>query len=177
MKISKTIEQFKTGQTNPVEYTHKVFDELEKINKEFYYFNTLCKEKALIQAEKIKKTKTGKLLGIPLSVKDAICVKDVETTAGSKILKGYLPTFNATCVNNAIKEGAIIVGKTSQDAFGFGSFNTNVGIGFKIPKNPFCKERCCGGSSGGSSGISQKTTLCHSSLGESTGGSIVAPAS
>jgi len=85
--------------------------------------------------------------------------------------------FDATVIEKVKKEGAIIIGKTAQDEFGFGSFSTNVGIGFDVPLNPFDKGRACGGSSGGSGGISQKASFPHISLGESTGGSIVAPAS
>ena len=75
------------------------------------------------------------------------------------------------------KEGGLVIGKTSQDEFGFGSFNVNVGLGMKIPLNPFDKERACGGSSGGSAGITNKASFRHISLAESTGGSIVCPAS
>ncbi|MAG19992.1 Asp-tRNA(Asn)/Glu-tRNA(Gln) amidotransferase GatCAB subunit A, partial [archaeon] len=90
-------------------------------------------------------------------------------------LQNYIPPFNATVIQKCLQEGAIIIGKTSQDEFGFGGFSTN--SGFEIPKNPFDKTRATGGSSGGSAGITQKTSLQHISLAESTGGSIVNPAS
>ncbi|MBU0461602.1 MAG: aspartyl/glutamyl-tRNA amidotransferase subunit A [Nanoarchaeota archaeon] len=191
MKSAELIRKLQSKEFSPVDHTHKVIDEVRRINKDYGYFNTISDELAIEQAkyltkdekkeqkrnEKKSQGKLGKLFGVPISVKDAICVKDVESTAGSKILKGYLPTFNATCIQRAIDEGAIIIGKTAQDEFGFGTFSTNVGIGFKIPKNPFDKERSCGGSSGGCAGISQKISSAHISLGESTGGSIVTPAS
>ncbi|MFQ5474888.1 MAG: amidase family protein [Candidatus Nanoarchaeia archaeon] len=146
----------------------EVIDEVEKIDKEFNYLNVICN---------LENRKKGRLSGVSISVKDAICVKGVESTAGSAILNGYKPVFNATVIERCLDEGATIVGKTAQDEFGFGSFCTNVGKGFKVPKNPFDKERCCGGSSGGCAGLTQKMTSHHISLAESTGGSIVTPAS
>ena len=62
------------------------------------------------------------LYGLPISVKDCICVKDVESCAGSGILKGYVPPFNATAVQRMMDEGGNIIGKTNQDEFGFGTF-------------------------------------------------------
>ncbi|MFC1753928.1 amidase family protein [Thermoproteota archaeon] len=179
MKASELIKKFESGELDVVEHTNKTLDEIEKINKDYNYFNAISRNLALKQAELLKKQKNkkSKLFGIPLSVKDAICVKDVESRAGSKILSGYRPTFNATCIERSTTNGAIIIGKTAQDEFGFGTFSTNTGLGFKVPKNPFDKDRSCGGSSGGCGGISQKISTAHISLGESTGGSIVAPAS
>lgn len=181
MRTLEFIEEVKKGKISIEENTWKVIEEAEKIDKEYHYFNTISKELALKQAKEIdKKIKSGKtkgmLLGLPVSVKDCIVVKDVESTAGSKILKGYYPTFNATVAQRCIEEGAIIIGKTAQDEFGFGSFSVNVGIGFKAPLNPFDKKRVCGGSSGGAGGYSQKTRFNHIALAESTGGSIAAPA-
>src|SRR3989344_2555342 len=160
MKAVEFIKKVQSKEIDPVENIHKVLEELAKE-----------------QAKLVKKNPKGKLAGLPISIKDSICVKDVESTAGSKILKGYNPLFNATAIERAIKEGAIIIGKTSQDEFGFGGFSTNVGLGFKIPLNPFDKERATGGSSGGAAGLTQKASFSHVSFGESTGGSIVNPAS
>ncbi len=127
------------------------------------------------QLEELKtKEKKGKLFGVPITVKDAICVKDLESKAGSKILKGYKPLFDATVIKKIKDEGAIILAKTTQDEFGFGTFSTNTE---KIPLNPFDNERSCGGSSGGGAGFTAFTSNYHISIGESTGGSIVCPAS
>ncbi|MBU2638567.1 MAG: aspartyl/glutamyl-tRNA amidotransferase subunit A [Nanoarchaeota archaeon] len=177
MNAIEFAEKVRNKEIDVVEHTEKILDKIEKINKEFHYFNTISRELAVEQAKKLKKSPKGKLAGIPVSVKDCICVKDVETTAGSKILTGYKPVYNATAVEKAIKEGAIIIGKTSQDEFGFGGFNTNVGIGFEMPRNPFDKLRCTGGSSGGAAGITQLADFPHIAIAESTGGSIACPAS
>ncbi|MEW6063127.1 MAG: amidase family protein [Nanoarchaeota archaeon] len=177
MKIFDFIQDVKNKSLDIVEHTYKVLEEAKKINKEYNYFNTISEELAIEQAKAVQKAPRGKLAGLPVSVKDCICVKSVESTAGSKILKNYKPVFNATAVQRAIDEGAIIIGKTAQDEFGFGSFSCNVGIDFKIPLNPFDKNRVCGGSSGGAAGITQLAKFPHIALAESTGGSIVNPAS
>ena len=156
----------------------EIIKKCKEIDKEYSYFNVICEDQALEQEKEIKKNKTKrKLTGLYVSIKDCICVKDVESTAGSKILRGYKPLFDATVVERLKNQGAIIIGKTSQDAFGFGSFNTNVGLDYKIPKNPFDKNRVTGGSSGGGAGLTQKADFPHVAITESTGGSIEAPAS
>ncbi len=114
------------------------------------------------------------LYGLPISVKDCICVEGVESCAGSGILKGYVPPFSATAVQRIADEGGNIIGKTNQDEFGFGTFSTNSAYG--VPKNPHDAERTCGGSSGGSGGLTAALKMPHISLAESTGGSITAPA-
>jgi len=149
--------------------TKKAVEETKKINKEYNYFNIID--------EAPKKKGDGKLNNVIVSVKDCICVKDMESKAGSKILENYKPVFDATVIEKIRKQGATIIGKTAQDAFGFGSFSVNVGKDMKIPLNPFDKERACGGSSGGAAGFTQKANFHHIALGQSTGGSIVAPAS
>ena len=147
----------------------KVIQECKKINKEYNYFNTI--------SEDVKVDGSGRLKDVVVSVKDCICVKDVESRAGSKILEGYNPLFDATVISKVKKEGGVVIGKTAQDAFGFGSFAVNVGKDMKVPLNPFDKDRCCGGSSGGAAGFTQKAPFRHIALSESTGGSIVCPAS
>ncbi len=205
MKITDFVQQVKQGSIDVVEHTHKSIEEIKKINEEYNYFNVICEEEAIKQAASLQKKAKGlsneykrksnyqrkkelqekdssgeqeelRFLGVPISIKDCICVKNIESTAGSKILKGYKPVFDAAVVEKLRKEGAIIIGKTAQDEFGFGSFNINVGAGFNVPLNPFDKKRCTGGSSGGSAGITQKARF-HVSIAESTGGSIAAPAS
>jgi len=177
MNCLEFVKKVKSKEIDIVEHTENVIKECRKINKEYSYFNVISEELALEQAEKIKKKPEGKLAGVAISVKDSICVKDVESTAGSRILKGYKPLFDATVIERIKKEGGIIIGKTAQDEFGFGGFSVNVGLGFDIPKNPFDKTRSTGGSSGGAAGVTQKLSFPHIALGESTGGSIACPAS
>ncbi|MFT4261493.1 MAG: amidase family protein [Candidatus Woesearchaeota archaeon] len=120
----------------------------------------------------IQVKKSGLLKDITVSFKDCICVKDLETTSSSKILKGYVPNFDATIVTKIKNEGAKIIGKTYQDEFGFGSFGLNNEAGLK---NPNDESRVPGGSSAGSA-IAARTIKNHLAIAESTGGSIVNPA-
>lgn len=145
----------------------KILEKAKEIQKKYSPFITL-NEKA-----KLSKTK-GKLSGIAISVKDNICTAGIQTTAGSKILEGYIPPFNATCVEKVLKEGAFILGKTAQDEFGFGTFSVNCAYG--IPKNPLDVKRSCGGSSGGASCLTAAADFPHIAIAESTGGSISCPA-
>ena len=115
----------------------------------------------------------GPLKGYTISVKDNICTKDLETTAGSQILRGYKPLFDATVVEKIKNSGADILAKTSMDEFGFGSFNTNT---TNPPTNPLDESRVTGGSSGGSASAVKRLNK-HISIAESTGGSIANPAS
>jgi aspartyl-tRNA(Asn)/glutamyl-tRNA(Gln) amidotransferase subunit A len=117
----------------------------------------------------------GKLEGYAITVKDNICVKEMRSSAGSKILENYIPPFDATVVSKSRAEGAIILGKTTMDEFGFGSFNVNTC--FNIPKNPYDPERCTGGSSGGAAVVTAVADFPHIAIAESTGGSISCPSS
>jgi aspartyl-tRNA(Asn)/glutamyl-tRNA(Gln) amidotransferase subunit A len=184
MNTREFVKSIREEEIDIIEHTHKAIRETHKINKEYGFFNTISEDLAIEQAKEIKKqiknnyniVKNKKLLGVMVSVKDNICVKGVECTAGSNILRGYKPLFDSTAVKRIKEEGGIILGKTAQDEFGFGSFSVNVGKGFQIPKNPVDKTRSCGGSSGGAGGITKKATFPHIAIGESTGGSIVNPA-
>jgi len=142
-----------------------ILDKAKEIQKKYSPFITI--------ADKETKGK-GRLAGIAISVKDNICTAGMQTTAGSKILEGYIPPFNASCVEKVLKEGAFIIGKTAQDEFGFGTFSVNCAYG--IPKNPLDTSRSCGGSSGGASCITAAADFPHIAIAESTGGSISCPA-
>lgn len=166
LSVRQFLEEVKAGNIELKDFFAHVRDECEKIQRDFTPFITL--------AEEFKEGKAGKLFALPISVKDNICTKGIQTTAGSKILQGYVPPFNATCVQNALDEGAVMIGKTAMDEFGFGTFTVN--CHYCVPKNPLDRERTCGGSSGGASCLTLASNFPHVAIGESTGGSISCPA-
>jgi aspartyl-tRNA(Asn)/glutamyl-tRNA(Gln) amidotransferase subunit A len=173
MSISDYVSKVKSKEINIVSFITEVIEKCKKLNSDYNCFVTICEKEAIAQARELAKKPFGRLAGVPVTVKDAICVKDVLCTAGSKILSNYKPPFDATVIKRLKDEGAIIIGKTTQDEFGFGSFSMNSAYG--VPKNPFDKSRVTGGSSGGSGAITQLADFPHISIGESTGGSISCP--
>ncbi len=166
ISVKHFLEESKAGNIDYPDFSAKAMSEVERVNKKY---------NLLVTAADISKAKQAPhLFGLPVSAKDCICVKGVQSSAGSRILSGYLPTFDATCIERVKNSGGAILGKTQQDEFGFGTFSVNSGYG--VPKNPLDPTRSCGGSSGGAAALVAALDYPHVALGESTGGSISCPA-
>jgi aspartyl-tRNA(Asn)/glutamyl-tRNA(Gln) amidotransferase subunit A len=115
----------------------------------------------------------GPLTGIPLAIKDVLCVRGMPCTAGSRILEGYRPPYTATPVENLLKTGAILLGKTNTDEFAMGSSTENSAYGTTY--NPW-DIRCVPGGSSGGSAAAVAARMAPAALGTDTGGSIRQPA-
>jgi len=161
------IERSRSGDLDYMAFAGMMMDELQRINKKYNCLREIVDIRSHLNIE-------PELHGLPMSVKDSICTRGIGSFAGSRILEGYVPPFDATAVAKAKEQGALVIGKTNQDEFGFGTFSTNSGFG--IPKNPLDPSRVCGGSSGGAAALTAALNMPHIALAQSTGGSISCPA-
>lgn len=161
------------------EVIQDVFEQIDKVDDLIKAFLVLTREEALKQAKEIDiKVKNGEklppLAGVAVAIKDIIATQGTETTCGSKILKGFVPPYNATVINKLKKAGAIVIGKTNMDEFAMGSSTEN--SAFFPTHNPWDLKRVPGGSSGGSTAaVAADMTVI--ALGTDTGGSVRQPAS
>ena len=158
--------------------TQSVYDRIEDVEGVIDGFITLTKEAAFEQAEATDNAlrrgdKVPPLAGIPIAIKDVICTNGILTTCGSKILKNFVPPYDATVMKHIHQQGMVMIGKTNMDEFAMGSSTENSAHG--ITRNPWNLETIPGGSSGGSAAVvAADEAIC--ALGSDTGGSIRQPA-
>jgi aspartyl-tRNA(Asn)/glutamyl-tRNA(Gln) amidotransferase subunit A len=179
ISATEFIAQVKAGTISVEEFLAQTFERIKKIEPQIHAFITLNENVAMVQAKdidkKIKaKEKVGAFFGMPISVKDNICVEGLRTTCASKMLDNFVSPYDATVITKLKSEDSIIVGKVNLDEFAMGS--TTEFSYFGPTRNPWNTEYVPGGSSGGS-GASVSSMECIISLGSDTGGSVRSPAS
>lgn len=171
-------KRIRSGEVSVAEATEAYLDRIEKLDGDYNCFVTVDRASALAQAEEIQKRidageLTGPLAGVPVAIKDNMCIEGMLTTCSSKILSNFVPTYTAEAVLKLKAAGAVVIGKTNMDEFAMGSTTETSYYG--ITKNPWDMKKVPGGSSGGSAAAVAAEEVPYA-LGSDTGGSIRQPA-
>jgi aspartyl-tRNA(Asn)/glutamyl-tRNA(Gln) amidotransferase subunit A len=175
LTVKEIVEKIKKKEIGVKETVLAYLKNIEDKDNNIKAFLSINNEEALIKAEELDKEneKNGQIFGIPVAIKDNINVYGTETTAGSKILKGYISPYDATVVKKIKEQNGIVIGKTNCDEFAMGSSTEN--SAFFNTKNPLNTDYVPGGSSGGSA-ASVAANEAAAAFGSDTGGSIREPA-
>jgi aspartyl-tRNA(Asn)/glutamyl-tRNA(Gln) amidotransferase subunit A len=170
----RTAELVASGEVSAVEVTQAHLDRIAAVDGDVHAFLHVDTEGALAQARRVDAGELrGPLAGVPLALKDVVVQQGVPTTAGSRILEGWLPPYDATLVTRLKAAGVVILGKTNMDEFAMGSSTEHSAYG--PTHNPWDLDRIPGGSGGGSS-AALAAYEAPLAIGTDTGGSIRQPA-
>lgn len=179
LKVVDYLEMVKERKISVEQVVKDIFSQIDKVEPTVKAYLYLNKEGALSEAREMdRRIKEGQrippLAGLPIAIKDNVCTQGIETTCASRILKGFIPPYDATIVKKIKEAGGIIIGKTNLDEFAMGASTEN--SAFHATFNPWDITRVPGGSSGGSgAAVAADETLI--ALGTDTGGSVRLPAS
>ncbi len=176
--MSSALDALASGQTTAEALVNATFDRISALNPRLNAFLALDRERASARARACDEARASgealpPLAGIPIAVKDLIATSFLPTTAASKMLEGYRPSYTATAVERLEAAGAIVIGKTNCDEFGLGASGEYSAFG--PTRNPWDTERVAGGSSSGSA-AAVSAGLAFAALGTDTGGSVRVPA-
>ena len=173
----------RAGKFSARQLTEAHLERISALDPELHAFLTVTSELAQTQADAADRRlavarKAGDaslppLLGLPIALKDVLCLEGVPTTCGSRILEGFRPPYTATAVQRLLDQGAVVLGKLNTDEFAMGSSTENSAYG--VTHNPWNLERVPGGSSGGAA-AAVAAELCLAALATDTGGSVRQPA-
>jgi aspartyl-tRNA(Asn)/glutamyl-tRNA(Gln) amidotransferase subunit A len=167
-----------TGEVSSVEVTRAHLDRIAAVDASVHAFLHVCREEALataadVDAQRAAGTTLHPLAGVPVAVKDVVVTKGIPSTAGSRILQGWVPPYDATLVERLKAAGMPILGKTNMDEFAMGSSTEHSAYG--NTHNPWDLDRIPGGSGGGSA-AAVAAYEAPLAIGTDTGGSIRQPA-
>ncbi len=178
LSIHEIHDLLKSGKIGAVETVSAFLDRIRTIDPKVNAYLSTMAEQALEEAKLFdcgtRHYTASPLAGVPIAIKDVICIQGSATTCGSRILEGFVAPYDATVTEKLKHAGAIFIGKTNMDEFAMGSSTEN--SAFVKTHNPWDLDRVPGGSSGGSA-AAVAAGLCAGALGTDTGGSIRQPAS
>jgi aspartyl-tRNA(Asn)/glutamyl-tRNA(Gln) amidotransferase subunit A len=182
LTVSQLSDSLRAGRIGSLEITRAYLERIERLNSGLNVYLEVAHESAIesarasdrrLAAARSSGSEITPLEGVPLAIKDILCVRGMACTCGSRILDNFRPPYTATAVERLQRAGAVLLGKTNTDEFAMGSSTENSAYG--VTHNPWDPERVPGGSSGGSA-AAVAARMAPAALGTDTGGSVRQPA-